>query len=48
MQMQIVVIFYWFLGAVAALLLAALLLRLGYRFLNWIAGLSKRTNERPQ
>jgi hypothetical protein len=46
--MKIVQISYWFLGSVAALLLAALLLRLGYRFLNWIAGLSKRTHDRPQ
>jgi hypothetical protein len=46
-EMEIVQIFYWFAGAVIALLLLALLIRLGYKFLNWVAGLSKRTVGRP-
>lgn len=43
MGIKIVQIFYWFAGAVIALLLVALLLRLGYRFLNWMSGLRKRS-----
>ena len=48
MGIKIVQIFYWFAGAVAALLFVALFVRVGYIFLNWVAGLRKRTNDRPQ
>jgi hypothetical protein len=42
LEMKIVEIFYWFAGAVAALLFVALFVTLGYRFLNWLSGLRKR------
>jgi hypothetical protein len=40
--MKIVQIFYWFVGAVVLLLIVAVLIHLGYRFLNWVGGDKKQ------